>query len=55
MNIRLLEMMRCADEKFIKNVENQIFFKKISKKNLNIFLFEITQKNIKKAGKNFKQ
>ena len=32
MNIKLLEMTRCADEEFIENAENQIFLKENIKK-----------------------
>ena len=34
MNIRLLKMTRCTDEKFIKNAENQIFSKENIKKKI---------------------
>ena len=32
MNIKLLEITRCTDEKFINDAENQIFLKKNIKK-----------------------
>ena len=48
-------MTKCANEKFINNIESQIFSKKNIKKNLNIFLLKITWKNIKKARKDFRQ
>ena len=53
MNIKLLEMMKCIDEKFINNVENQIFLKKSIKKKSEHILTQNHTKKHQKSKKKF--
>ena len=53
MNIKLLEMMKCINEKFINNVENQIFLKKSIKKKSEHILTQNYMKKHQKSKKKF--